>query len=109
MGANVAGMARQHRRTDDSFGEELRRLLEERGVSFRKFAAAVGVPQPYLSRTMSGERPPSTKLLANAAAELGLPHDYFVEYRARVVIEAVRTDGRLRDRVYDELTRSRSA
>lgn len=103
---NMATMASRQHRTEKEFGEELRALLDQRGISLRKFAKAVGVPQPYLSRTLSGERPPSMKLLTGAADELGLRPDYFAEYRRQIVIEAIKADGKLRDRIYDQLRKS---
>lgn len=104
--AKMATMTSRLRRTEKEFGEELRELLDQRSISLRTFAKAVGVPQPYLSRTLTGERPPSMKLLTGAADELGLRPDHFAEYRRQVVIEAIKADGKLRDRIYDQLRKS---
>lgn len=94
-------MRKRSARGTTALREELPALLAERGVSYRQFAKEVGVPQSYLSRVMHATRSPSKKLLKNAARALGLPHDYFAEYREHVVVEAIKRDGALRDNVYD--------
>jgi hypothetical protein len=48
-------------------------------------------------------RPASAKVAAAIAEHLGLPHDYFPEYREAVVHDAVSDDPALRDRIYDSL------
>jgi hypothetical protein len=46
------------------------------------------------------------KLLVATADELGIRPDYFAEYRRQIVLDAIRADGKLRDRIYDELRRA---
>src|SRR5947209_182771 len=99
-------------RTMKPLRDELPRLLHEHGMSLRALAEAVGVNQSYLSRILSPKpsaatRPPSAKVAAAIAEELGLPRDYFTEYRQAVVHDAIAEDGKLRDQVYDSLPRSR--
>ncbi|MCU1278914.1 MAG: hypothetical protein JWM53_2460 [bacterium] len=99
-------------RTTKSLREELPQLLHAQGTSLRALADAVGVNQSYLSRILSPKssaatRPPSAKVAAAIAEELGLPRDYFAEYREAVVQNAIAGDAKLRDRVYDSLPRSR--
>lgn len=100
-------MSRRRDRTQTSFEQALPELLADRGISYRQFAAAIGVTQSYLSRSLNGERSPSMRLLEASAKELGLPKDYFPEYRAQIVIEAVEQDSALRERIYASLTRRR--
>ena len=45
------------------------------------------------------------RLLEAAARGLGLPTDYFPEYREHVVIEAIKANADLRDEIYDALPR----
>lgn len=94
-------------RTTEPLPNELRRLLDERGVSIRSLADAIGVNQSYLSRILGAKssRPPSAKVAGAIAVFFGLPVDYFGEYRQAVVIDAVVSDQALRDRVYDSLPR----
>jgi transcriptional regulator with XRE-family HTH domain len=98
---------RRAQRTEKSYRDELPALLAERGISYRKFAQAIGVTQSYLSRTLNAERAPSTRILEAAAVELGFSKDYFPEYREHAAIEALKRDGALRDSIYDSVKRRR--
>jgi transcriptional regulator with XRE-family HTH domain len=100
-------LPRRAQRTQESYRDELPRLLAERGISYRKFAQAIGVTQSYLSRTLNAERTPSTRIIEAAAVQLGLPKDYFPEYREHVAVEALKRDGVLRDSIYDSVKRRR--
>lgn len=97
-------------RTYEPVAEALPKLLAEREMSVRALAKAIGVDQSYLSRILGTgdpkqERRASAEVAALIAEALGLPEDYFPEYREATVIEAVRSDGRLRDRICDALRR----
>jgi transcriptional regulator with XRE-family HTH domain len=94
---------RKQQRASRSFRDELPVLLEQRGVSHRQLAASIDLPQSYLSLVINGKRAPSQKLLERSARFLGLADDYFPEYREHVAVDAIKRDGRLRDRVYDSL------
>lgn len=87
--------------------EELPRLLEERGLSLRRIAQRVDVNPSHLSRVTrrANYKTPSTDLVRRIAVALDLPPDYFPEYREGVVIDHVRRDARLRDDLYERLTR----
>ena len=92
-------------RTNRAFPDELPQLLHEQGLSLRRLARQVGVTDAHLSRvtrranykTVSGE------LAERVAAALGLPADYFPEAREAYVLQHVRRDPRLRDRLFDQL------
>lgn len=89
-------------RTDRSFAEELPRLLLERGLSQRALARSIAINQSHLSR-LSGPNArqlPSRSVSAAVAVALGLPTDYFAEYRRATVIEAIDRDAALRERFY---------
>lgn len=92
-------MARQ--RTQEKITDALPRVLEERGMSARELARRVGVDQSYLSLVVGGRRAPSRKLMAAVSTELGLPLDYFREAREAIVLERIKTDSRMLDRVYN--------
>jgi transcriptional regulator with XRE-family HTH domain len=76
-------------------------------MSHRQLAASIDLPQSYLSLVLNGKRSPSQKLLERSARALDLPDDYFPEYREHVVADALKRDGKLRDRIYDSLLRSK--
>jgi len=90
-------------RAQDSFRAELPRLLADRQMSQRELARQVGVNQSYLSFVLRGRRMPSRRLLEGTAKTLGLPIDHFREYREAVVIERLKADPDLLDRVYRSL------
>ena len=96
-------MASRADRTQTSIRRALPKLLAAQGLSQREFAARIGFPQSYLSRTLSAERSPSKRFLEAAARGLGLPKDYFPEYRQHVVIDALKRRPALRDKIYDSL------
>jgi transcriptional regulator with XRE-family HTH domain len=93
------------RYTHDPLGKELPDLLYERGWTQRRLADAVGVDPAHISRTLgrSPERGPTGRFAARVAIALGLPEDYFPEYREEQVIAAVRRDPQLRERLYRAL------
>lgn len=95
-------------RTQRPFVDELPALLRERGMSLRELARQVEVTDSHLSRLLRGvgyRTRPSKELARRVAVSLGLEPDYFLEYREAVVIEAVRGNRRLREELYDRLSR----
>ena len=92
-------------RTNRPFIEELPRLAKEREISLRKLAQAVDVNPSHLSRVLrrANHKTPSAELVRRVAVALGLPPDYFPEFRSAAVQEEVRRNPRLRDELYDEL------
>lgn len=93
--------------SDVPFTEELPRLLRERQMSLRSLASAVGVSDSHLSRVLRGAdyKTPSADLTRRVALALGLPPEYFREYREARVIETVRSDTKLMNRLYRQLQR----
>lgn len=75
----------------------------------RGLARRVDINQSHLSRALRGAN--SKRISGEAAGEialaLGLPRDYFPEYREAVAVEAVRRDPALRDSVYRRARRKR--
>ena len=49
---------------------------------------------------------PSADLARRIALALGLPADYFREYREAVVIEQVKRDSKLREELYERLKKT---
>lgn len=94
------------RRTNTSFADEVPRLLEERGWSIRRLALEAGVERGYLWKVIRrrGYKTPSLRMAQSVAAALGLPPDYFPEYRERIVIDRVKRDPEARDEVFDRLS-----
>ena len=93
------------RYTTRPFAEELPLLLAERQLSLRSLAARLGLDHGFLSRAVrgAGGKTLTPKLVRRIAAELSIPPDYFVEVREALVIEKIRSDGELRDRLYGDL------
>lgn len=94
-------------RTDRPFPEELPRLLQERGLSLRSLGERVGVTGAHLSRVVRGVNYKSVSgdLAGRVAVALGLPRDYFPEYREAAVVERIRRDPAYRDKLYNGLGR----
>lgn len=87
------------------FVEEVPRFLAERGLSLRALATAAGVDPGHLSRVLrrAAYKTPSADLTARVAEALGLPRDYFPEFREALVIRTVQEDAELRERLYRRL------
>ncbi len=89
--------------------EELPALLEQRNRSLRSLADEVGVNASYLSRILreeaAGARRPTAAIAQRIAGALDLPADYFPEAREAFVVDRIRDDAELRDRLYDRMRR----
>jgi transcriptional regulator with XRE-family HTH domain len=96
--------------TDRPFVEEVPRLLKARGMSIRTLAASVGVSDSHLSRVLrqADYKTPSTGLTTRVAEAFGLPVDYFPEFREAYVVQRVKADPQLRNRLYARLKTSSS-
>jgi transcriptional regulator with XRE-family HTH domain len=93
--------------TNRPFSEELPRLLTERGLSVRSLARQIDINSSHLSRVIRRKdyKTPSSDLMRRISEALGLPDDYFPEYRELVVIDRVKRDAALRDEIYAHLPR----
>jgi transcriptional regulator with XRE-family HTH domain len=97
-------------RTERAFVEELPSLLNERHLSLRGLAREAGVTDAHLSRLLRGvgyRTRPSADLAQRVAIALGLPPDYFREYREAAVIEEVKRDPQFREELYKRLKREK--
>jgi transcriptional regulator with XRE-family HTH domain len=98
------------KRAQRSFAEELPDLLHERGLSIRAVAREAQVNDAHLSRLLRGvgyRTKPSADLASRVAVALGLPFDYFVEFRESTVVDEVRRNAELRERLYDRMKKGR--
>jgi transcriptional regulator with XRE-family HTH domain len=95
--------------TDTPFIEELPRLLREREMSLRTLASTVDISDSHLSRVLrrADYKTPSPDLTRRVALALGLPPDYFPEFREAYVVEQVGSDPKLRNDLYARLIRDR--
>lgn len=96
-------------RTDQPLRHALPMLLKQKRTSMRALAVQIDVDIAHLSRAVrhaDGKRP-SGDLAAKIAKALDLPEDYFPEAREAAVVESVRADPDLRDRLYDTLQKYR--
>jgi transcriptional regulator with XRE-family HTH domain len=92
-------------RTTERVAIALPRLLEEGKLSLRQAARAAGVDVAHLSRVVSGSggKAAGADLAVRLARALDLPEHYFPEAREQAVINAVRADPELRERIYRRL------
>jgi transcriptional regulator with XRE-family HTH domain len=88
--------------TNDLFRDAVAELMEGRGWSQRDLSAAVGVDPAHISRLLrrGSQLRVTPRLLARVAGALDVRPEYFSEYREWRVVEAVRTDPTLRERLY---------
>jgi len=95
--------------TTAPIGVALPELIAERSLSLRRIAALAEVDPSHLSRGLrgKGDKQISGELAGRIAEALGLPVDYFPEYREMVIVRAVREDPALRDRLYKRLAAQR--
>ncbi len=85
-----------------SFRDSVGELLSERGWSQRELADAVGVDPAHVCRLLRrGAQPRATpQLLARIASALEVEPEFFAEYREWRVLEAVRSNPSLRERLF---------
>lgn len=97
--------SRAPRYTTQPFAKELPLLLDERQISLRALATRLELDHSFLSRAVRGAdgKVLTLELVHRIAAELSIPPDYFVEVREALVIEKIRSDGALRDRLHSDL------
>jgi transcriptional regulator with XRE-family HTH domain len=88
------------------FRDAVSDLMYERGWSQRDLSAAVGVDPAHISRLLKpGTRLRATpELLARIARACDVGPEFFAEYREWCVLEAVRSNPSLRERLYARLT-----
>jgi transcriptional regulator with XRE-family HTH domain len=87
------------------FAEELALLLGERQLSLRALATRLDLDHSFLSRALRAAdgKVLTLDLVRRIATELSVTADYFAEVREALVVEKVRSDGELRDRLYCDL------
>src|SRR4051794_25880423 len=90
------------RSTQTALTDELPQLLAERDMSLRDLAAVADVSPGHLSRVLRRKnyKTVSGELAGRIAVALDLPQDYFPEFRESQLVERIRTDAGLRDRLY---------
>jgi plasmid maintenance system antidote protein VapI len=105
-GRHTATVTSRAPHTTRAIAEELPLLLAERELSLRTLATRLGLDHGFLSRAVRGTdgKVLTLELVSRIAAELHLAPDYFVEVREALVIERVKADSELRDRLYRTLT-----
>lgn len=94
-------------RTEQPIRTILPSLLAERSMSLRALGRAANVDVAHLSRLLApaSSSAVSTDLVRRITRALDLPAGYFPEEREAQVIDAIRRDGKFRDRLFDELNR----
>jgi transcriptional regulator with XRE-family HTH domain len=78
-------------------------------MSQRALARQLRISDSHLSRVLrkADYKTASPELTARAAVALGLPKDYFPEFREALVLDRVRSDPALRNELYERLRRRR--
>ena len=101
-GSPVGYSSRLAARTNEPFVEELPRLLHDRELSLRELARRARVDPSHLSRVLRGAnyKSPSADLARKVSIALNLPPDYFPEFRESIVLQRIRADSALRERLY---------
>lgn len=97
-------MTRPAVRTDRPFAQAAGELLDMDGRTLRQLAPEVGMSYSHLSRLIAGTRKASTDQIETFARALGVPGSYFLEVRLARINEQLVLDGRVRDRLWDELS-----
>jgi transcriptional regulator with XRE-family HTH domain len=94
---------------DESLNDAVHRLLEaqKQPRSLRSLALELDLPVSYLSRAIRGVdgKRASPQLLGRLADTLGVAPHWFAAVREAEVVEAIKRDGELRDRLFGELQR----
>jgi transcriptional regulator with XRE-family HTH domain len=83
-------MAKAPRVRDTAFGGWLRAELDKRGWTPGYLAEKADVPQPNVSRTMSGHRAPSVGFVVRVAGVLKIPPE--VAFRAAGILPPIAAD-----------------
>jgi transcriptional regulator with XRE-family HTH domain len=90
-------------RTSRPIGEELPELLAERGFGLSELARRIEIDPTFLSRALRGVRSKSVSgpRAGQIAETLGLPIDYFPEFRRHHVIQHLQRDEGSLDDTYE--------
>jgi transcriptional regulator with XRE-family HTH domain len=88
--------------SEQPFRDAVEELLLARGWSQRELAATVGVDPAHVSRLLKrGSRLRATpELMTRVARAFGVQPEYFAEYREWCVLEAIRRNPSLRERLF---------
>jgi transcriptional regulator with XRE-family HTH domain len=95
----------QARRSSIRFSDSWRELFQEKGWTQKHVAVTAGIDPSFFSKALRGEgyKKLSADWIATISEMAGLPRDFYPEVREDAVVEAVRTDPDLRDRLFEEL------
>jgi transcriptional regulator with XRE-family HTH domain len=98
------------RRSQERLVDQLPALMQARALSINRLAQLVGVSQSHLSRAVrrADRKSVSGELAERIAIAMELPADWFPETRLERVLQRVRSDPVLCDRLYDELVAKES-
>jgi transcriptional regulator with XRE-family HTH domain len=80
-------------------------LIAQRGGSLRTWARRLGISPSHLSRLLRGleDKHASPELLARICQAFDLPPDFLPEFREAAVVDAIKKDAALRDRIFRRL------
>lgn len=92
-------------RSQIRFSDSWRELFKEKGWTQKHVAVTAGIDPSFFSKALRGEgyKKLNADWIAAISEMAGLPRDFYPEVREDAVVEAVRCDPALRDRLFAEL------
>jgi transcriptional regulator with XRE-family HTH domain len=75
-------------------------------VPLRSLADELQIDVGYLSRVSRGLKPPSLNLIREMARVVGVPEDYFLEYRQAAVFDHLRHNPDVVNRLYRSISKT---
>jgi transcriptional regulator with XRE-family HTH domain len=81
--------------SEQPFGESLRTLMRERGLTYRGLAEAIGnlddrgMTHAHINMLANGHDRPSTRAMELIARACGVDPNYFAEYRLAIAMRAL--------------------
>jgi transcriptional regulator with XRE-family HTH domain len=86
------------------FGAALGHLMQARGVSYRQLSRLTDLSGGYLNHLVHGNRPvPANEVIERIAAAFEIDPATFLDYRMRIVWDALSARPDLVDRLYNDL------
>jgi transcriptional regulator with XRE-family HTH domain len=98
--------AQRQRFSSENFPTALKKLMQERRLSYRQLAYKTQLSAGYLNHLTKGTRPvPADPVIAVIAQALLITPDYFLEFRVRQVASVLGRSTDLADGLYNILLR----
>lgn len=90
--------------SEERFPRAVLVLMRRKPCTFRQLAEATGLSAGYVHHLTNNKRPvPENEVIERFAEALGVQPDYFIEYRHRLVLEALANDPDKMNDLYRDL------